>query len=68
MIDTMNKQIMHFVSETGEYGLLHETNPGQSFPILEVSFYDDYESSLPLESIFMDHTPLTGLELSLIHI
>jgi len=41
---------------------LHKTNPGLSSHTLEISFYDDYESSLHLEPNFMVHTPLTGLE------
>ena len=31
-------------------------------PIFESSLYDDYESSLPLESNFVDDAPLTNLE------
>jgi len=47
MIKTMNEQHMRFISEMREYGQLHENNPSQSSFTLEVSVYDDYESSLP---------------------
>ena len=50
MIETMNERHEHFVSEMREFGLLHETNPCLSIPRLESSLYDDYESSLLLES------------------
>jgi len=45
-----------------ECGLLHVTEPSPSSPRLEVSLYDDYESSLPLETNLMVDTPLTSLE------
>ena len=65
IIETMNEQHEHFVSEIREFGLLHETDPTLPIPRLESSLYDDYESSLPLESNIVDDAPLT---LSLIHI
>jgi len=45
-----------------ECGLLYEPNPNLSFPTLEVSLYEDYESSFSPNHNFMVHTPLTGLE------
>ena len=47
MIELMNEQHEHFVSEMKVFGLLHEPNPGLSIPRLEFSLKDDYESSLP---------------------
>jgi len=58
----MNEQLECFVGKMRETGLLHETDPSPSSPKLEVSLYDDYESSLPLEPDFMANSPLTGLE------
>jgi len=45
-----------------EFGLLHETDFGPPIPRPESSLYDDYESSLPLESNVVDDAPLTNLE------
>jgi len=45
-----------------EFGLLHETDPSLPIPRLESSLYDDYESSLPLESNIVDDEPLTDLK------
>jgi len=50
MIETMNERHEHFVSEMRKFGLLQETDPSLPIPRLESSLYDDYESSLPLES------------------
>jgi len=61
IIETMNEQHEHFVSEIREFGLLHETDPTLPIPRLESSLYDDYESSLPLESSVVDDAPLTDL-------
>ena len=62
MIETMDKQHKHFVSEVREFSLLHEIAP--SLPSLrpKASLYDDYESSLPLQSDFIDEAPSTNLE------
>ena len=76
VIEKMNERHQCFVGKMRECGLLHETDPSSSSPRLEISLYDDYESSLSLEPDFMAHTPLSGLEevidppfiLSLIHI
>jgi len=46
---------------------LHETDPSPSSPRLEVSLYDDYESSLPLEPDFMADSPLTSLGEVIVH-
>ena len=62
MIGAMNDQHKHFVIKIRECGLLHGTEPNLSFPSLEVSLCDDCESSLPLESSFVDDTPSTNLE------
>jgi len=48
MIETMNEQHMHFVSDTKECGLLLETDHSLLFPMLEASLYDDCESFLTL--------------------
>jgi len=45
-----------------EIGLFYETDPRLPSPKLEPSLFDDYESSLPLESNFVDNAPLTNLE------
>ena len=58
----MYKRQEHFVSEMRTFGLLHETDCSLPIPRLESSFYDDYESSLPLESNVVDDAPLTNLE------
>ena len=58
----MNERHEHFVSEMTEFGLLHETDPSSPIPRLESSLYDDYESSLPLESNVVDDAPLTNLD------
>ena len=62
MIDIMNEQHWHFLSEIRERDLLHETNPSLPFPRLEASLYDDCESSRPLKSNVVDGSPLTNLE------
>jgi len=62
MIETMNERHEHFVSEMREFGLLHETDPSLPISRLESSLYDDYKSSLPLESNIVDDAPLTDLE------
>ena len=62
MIATMNERHEHFVSEMREFGLLYETDPSLPIPRLESSLYNDYESSLPLESNIVDDAPLTDLE------
>jgi len=58
----MNKWHEHFVNEMREFGLLHETDSSLPIPRLEYSLYDDYESSLHLESNVVDDAPLTDLE------
>jgi len=45
-----------------EFSLLYETDPSMPIPRLESSLYDDYESSLTLESNVVDDAPLTDLE------
>ena len=62
VIETMNERHKCFVSEMRECGLLYGTDPSLFFPKLEVSLYDNYESSLPIEPDFMGDTLLTGLE------
>jgi len=62
LMETMKEQQDHFVSEMREFGLLYETDPCLPIPRLESSLYDDYESSLPLESNIVDDAPLTDLE------
>ena len=57
----MNERLEYFFGKMRENGLLHETDPSPSYPRLEVSPYDDYESSLPLEPDFMVDSLLTGL-------
>jgi len=56
MIGTMNERLQSFDGKKRESGLLYETNPSPSSPRLEISLYDDYESSLPLESTFINIT------------
>ena len=41
---------------------MHETDPSLASPRLEVSLYEDGESSLPLEPSFVDDIPYTDLE------
>jgi len=65
MMKTMNERHEHFVSEMTEFNLLHETDPSLTFRGLEASLYNDYESSLPLESNFVDDAHLTDLEVEL---
>jgi len=48
MIGKIHEQHMRFVSEMRECGLLHGTDPNLASTRLEVSLYEDYESSLPL--------------------
>jgi len=45
-----------------ESDLLSEIDPSLTSLILKVRLYDDYESSLPLESNFVDNAPLPDLE------
>jgi len=51
-----------FVSEMREFGFFYETNPSLPISRLDSSLYDDYESSLPLESNIGDDAPFTDLE------
>jgi len=62
MIETMNEQHTCFVSEMRESGLMHKTDLSLSFPRLESSLYDDYESFFSLESNVVDDAHLTDLE------
>ena len=57
----MNEKHECFIGEMREFSLLDETDPGPSSARLEVSLYDDHESSFPLEPNFMINSPLTGL-------
>jgi len=57
----MNEQQKCFVGKMRECGLLHETDPSLSSSKPEVSLYDDYESSFPLEPNFMIDLPFTTL-------
>ena len=41
---------------------MHETGLSLPIPRPESSLYDDYESSLPLESNIINYAPLTDLE------
>ena len=61
MIGTMNERLECFEGKMRETDLLHETAPSPSSLRLEVSLYDDYESSLPFEPDFMADSPLAGL-------
>jgi len=45
-----------------QFGLLHKTDFSLPIPKLESSLYDDYESSLPLESNVVNDAPSTDLE------
>ena len=58
----MNEQHECFVGKMRECGLLHATDPSPSSSRLEVSIYNDYESSLPLEPTFMIDSPLSDPE------
>jgi len=62
MIETMNDRHEHFVSEKRKCALLYETDPNLPIPRLESSLYDDYKSSLTLESYVVNDAPLTDLE------
>jgi len=62
MIGTMNERHENFIREMREFGLFYETNPSLPIPRLESSLYDDYESSLPLESNVVNDASLTDLE------
>jgi len=62
MIETMNEQHTHVVSEMREFGLMSETYPSLPFLRFKVSLYDDCESSLPLESNFINNAALANLE------
>jgi len=57
-----DEQHEHFVSEIRDFGLLHETKPSLPIPRPGSSLYDDYESSLLLESNVVDDAPLTDPE------
>jgi len=61
-METMKERHEHFVSEMSVFGLSHETDPSLRIRRLESSLYDDYESSLPIESNVVDDAPLTELE------
>jgi len=54
VIETINERLVYFVDSMRERGLLPRTEPSPSSPRLEVSPYDDYEPSLPLEEV-IDH-------------
>jgi len=56
MIEIMNEQHTHFISEMSECGLLYETYPSLLFPRLKTSLYDDCESN------FVDNAHFTDLE------
>ena len=58
----MHEQHTRFVSEMRECGLLHEIDPNLASPRLEVSLCEYCESSLPLESSFVDDIPHNNLE------
>ena len=62
MIETMNEQPKHSTSEMREFSLLYEIDPSLPFLRLEASLYYDCESSLLLESNFVDDTSLINLE------
>ena len=62
MIETMNGQYTHFLSEMRKCGLLHETDPSLPSLRLKSSLYDDCKSSLPLKSNIVDDAPSTDLE------
>ena len=57
MIETINGRHENFVNEMRGFGLLHETGPSVPFAKLEASLYDDFESSLSLESNVVDDVP-----------
>ena len=50
MIETVDQEHEHFVSEMREFGLLYKIDPSLPFPSFEASLYDYCESSLSLES------------------
>ena len=62
MIETMHERHEHFVSETREFHLLHETDPSLPFPRLESCLCDDCQPPLPLESGVINDAPSTDLE------
>jgi len=62
MTEIMNEQRTHFVSKMSECGSLREIEPNLRFPRLEANLYDDWESSLSLESKVVDDARLIGLE------
>jgi len=62
MIETMNEQHEHVISEMMAFGLLNETDPSIPSPRFDASLYNDCESFLPLESNIIDDTTLTDLE------
>jgi len=62
MIETINEQHKHFISEIKELSLLRETHPSLLSSRIEASLYDDCESSLHLESNFISDAPLIHLK------
>jgi len=62
MMEAMNEQHTHLLSEMRDFGLLHKIGPSLPFPRLESSLYDDCEFFLPLESNVVDGAPLIDLE------
>jgi len=61
IIETMNERHECFVGKMREGGLLYETDLSPPFSRLEVTLYDDCESSLPLKPTFTIDSPLTVL-------
>ena len=62
VIETLNEQYTHFVSEMKEYGLMYETNPGLPFFGPKANLYGEYGSLLTLEVVSTANTPLTNLD------
>ena len=65
LMETIKEQQEHFVSEMREFGLFNETNPSLPIPRLESSLYDNYGSSIPLESNVVDDAPLLSLRVTI---
>ena len=65
MIETVNERYERFISEMRELGLLYDNDPSLPFLRLGASLYNDYESSLLLESNIIDDAHLTDLEIEL---
>jgi len=61
MIETMNEQYPHFVNEKREFDLLYWTDPSLPSSRHEASLFDGYESSLLLESNFIDDARSTNI-------